>query len=1192
MKTNLNTLNLTFLIDTQADISLIKQSSITKEILVNKKDIIHIKGVTNNIIDSLGSVLLNFTINNELVTNKLFIVPDNFAIPSDGILGKDFLKPRQSILNYRTMTLIFKNRNSFLSLNLLDSMNNNLYIPPRCETTRQFTIANIREENLYIPNQIIIDGLYIPNTIVKSNKILVPILNTTNSFKVMPKNYQLQYFPLNDYNVLNIQNSSQTKSDTQRTELLLNLVKENTDSPFQSQIQNLCSNFVDIFALDSDPLTTNNFYEQKLRVLDNQPVYIKNYRLPYAQKAEVNKQVQKLLNDGLIEPSRSNFNSPVILVPKKGDGSKWRMCIDYRMVNRKLIADKYPLPRIEEILDSLGRSKFFSVLDLQSGFHQIPIEENSRDITSFSTDNGAFRFKVLPFGLNISPNSFTRMMNIAFSGLSPERCFIYMDDIIVTGCSASHHIKNLSAVFETCRKYNLKLNATKCRFFKKEVMYIGHVVNEKGVQPDPIKIEALKNYPVPSSKDDVRRFVAFANFYRRFIPNFAAIAQPLNELTRKRSIFEWSESAQKSFDNLRLKLIKFPILHYPDFTKEFKIVVDASNSAVGACLMQEFGNFEHPISYASRSLTKGELNKSTIEKELTAIHFAITHFRPYIFGRHFVVKSDHKPLTYLFSLKNPSSKLTRMRLDLEEYDFSTEYIKGTANVIADALSRINVNEIRDLSEQTTSAVLAVTTRSKNKQQQNTMPDKCVENELLREKTKGGVVFRNHSNRKIPKLKITFSNNNFFIKVFFKRKLLIQLEVYRKKIQALAPLFKILNEELGKTDFNEFEINENEKVFELCDMMNFIHVGNQVLNKINLSIVKSPILIENLEEKKEIIRKYHIDPIVGGHSGTRKLFAKIRSRFFWKNMAKDVANFVKNCKECQFNKASFQVKQKMEITRTPNKVYEELIIDTIGPLNVTENGNRYALTAICGLSKFLIMVPMPNKEASTVAKALIDNCLLTYGMPKRILSDRGTEYANAVMNELCKTFKIKHVMSTAYHPETLGCIERTHRTLNEYLRSYLDENKTNWDVLIKYFSFCHNITPHESFQCKYTPFEIMFSRDPNIFDNLNKREIDPIYNIDDIVALTKFNFQRTSEIARDYLLKSKNVNKKHYDRKIIKEIEIKVGDSVLLKNESRKKLDSLYVGPFLVKKIEGVNVEIENENGQIQLVHMNRVKLFY
>lgn len=338
-------------------------------------------------------------------------------------------------------------------------------------------------------------------------------------------------------------------------------------------------------------MTTNKFYTQKLRTKTDDPVYVRNYRLPKTQKDEIDRQVSKLLEDDLIEPSTSSCNSPLILVPKKSlnGEKKWRMCVDYRMLNKNLVADKFPLPRIDEILDSLGRAKHFSILNLFAGFWQIPIEPDSWEMTAFSTDRGAYQWKVLPFGINVAPNSFSRMMALAFSGLPPENAFIYMDDLIVIGTLVKNHLINLENVFKTCRKYNLKLNPEKCEFFRPEVTFLEHSCTEHGIKTDSKKIEAIEKYPRPHDKESTKRFTVFANYYRRFVRNFAELVRPLNRLTRKKAVFEWMPECEDAFNRVRDILKSNHVLAYPDFDKEFIVTVDASTFACGAVLSQMHG---------------------------------------------------------------------------------------------------------------------------------------------------------------------------------------------------------------------------------------------------------------------------------------------------------------------------------------------------------------------------------------------------------------------------------------------------------------------------------------------------------------------------------------------------------------------------------------------------------------------------
>lgn len=334
--------------------------------------------------------------------------------------------------------------------------------------------------------------------------------------------------------------------------------------------------------------------------------------------------------------------------------------------------------------------------------------------------------EMLPFGLKVSPNSFQRMMTVAMAGLSAESTFLYLDGIVVVGCSESHHLKNLVSVFNRLRRYNLKLNPEKCNFFQKEVTYLGHLITANGIPPDSAKYDKIRDYPVPGKANEVRRFVALCNYYRRFIPYFADTASCLNNLLRKRIKFIWSDKCQNSFQKLKNSLLSPQILQYPYFEKKFILVTDASDVACGAVLTQPHDDIDHPVAYASKGFTKGERNKSTIEKELTAIHWAVNRFLPYLYGRKFSIKTNHRPLGYLFSMKNPSSKLTRMRLDLEEFDFDIDYIKGKENVGADALSRINVST----DSLKTIAILQVQTRSAAKTiSSNSTTAKVVNNEI-------------------------------------------------------------------------------------------------------------------------------------------------------------------------------------------------------------------------------------------------------------------------------------------------------------------------------------------------------------------------------------------------------------------------------------------------------------------------------
>jgi len=507
-------------LDTGSDISLFKISKLNNTFPLDESFTYDLTGIGEGTIPTLGSVEAALTVNNQEVPHIFHIVEDNFPIPVDGIIGYDLIKRYSCKLDYNNfgpswLIIPASSSNTRLKIKILDSPKPNaLSLPARAEVVRKINLnASDIESECLVPNQEIANGIFVGNTIVTKSNAYVKIINTTDQ-NILLENFQIQTESLKNYHVVNT-NLSDTPD---RKNLILSKISQNCPLRARQKLIELCSQFTDVFAIESDKVTYNNFYKQKLRLKDESPVFIKNYRTPHNNKHEIDSQIKKMLEDDIIEPSVSEYNSPILLVPKKplpGQPNKkrWRLVVDYRQVNKKLLSDKFPLPRIDDILDQLGRAKTFSCLDLISGFHQIELEKNSRDITSFSSPNGSYRFKRLPYGLKIAPNSFQRMMTLAFSGLGPDKAFVYMDDLIVIGCSDNHMLSNLKLIFEICRKTNLKLHPDKCTFFNSEVNFLGHKCTDKGILPDEAKFDKIKNYPRPTNAEEARRFVAFMNYY-------------------------------------------------------------------------------------------------------------------------------------------------------------------------------------------------------------------------------------------------------------------------------------------------------------------------------------------------------------------------------------------------------------------------------------------------------------------------------------------------------------------------------------------------------------------------------------------------------------------------------------------------------------------------------------------------------
>ena len=391
--------------------------------------------------------------------------------------------------------------------------------------------------------------------------------------------------------------------------------------------------------------------------------------------------VERMQDQGVVQPSRSPWGGPIVLVAKK-DGST-HFCVDYRRLNTATKMDVHPLPRIDDSLDLLAGSQCFSTLDLASGYRQVKMDPESQEKMAFVTHSGLFKFRVMPFGLCNAPATFQRLMEAVLAGLARDVCVVYLDDILVMGATFSEHLVNLSRVLTCLRDAGLRLKPSKCHLVRHEVEFLGHVVSSAGVAADPRKIEAVKDYPTPVDVKSLRSFLGLASYYRRFIAGFSVYA-----LTRKGVPFTWSATYQGVFDKLKQLLTNAPVLVFHEFSQPFLLETDASGEGLEAVLAQkQEDNSVHPIAYASHTLLPHGRNYGISELEALAVVWAVKYFRNYLYGHKCQVFTDHEALKSLMNTPHPSGKLARWGLALQELDLEIRYRSGRVNGNADALSR-------------------------------------------------------------------------------------------------------------------------------------------------------------------------------------------------------------------------------------------------------------------------------------------------------------------------------------------------------------------------------------------------------------------------------------------------------------------------------------------------------------------------
>ncbi|CAL9692089.1 unnamed protein product [Knipowitschia caucasica] len=431
------------------------------------------------------------------------------------------------------------------------------------------------------------------------------------------------------------------------------------------------------------------------------PVRKRAYRTSPDKRREIDRQVQRLLADGVIEESCSPWSSPVVLVRKKDN--TWRFCVDYRGLNAVTVRDAHPLPRVDDTLDALAGATWFSTLDFSDGYWQVEVAEEDREKTAFNTGHGLYQFRSMPMGLTNAPATFQRFMELVLKGLPWHICMIYLDDILIFSRSFSEHVAALEQILSRIGAAGLRLKAKKCQMARDHVAFLGHVVSAEGLRPDPRNTCKVRDWPIPRSATEVRAFLGLCSYYRRFVRGFAQHASPLIHLTGKNVPFTWSEECQESFEFLRDALCAEPVMCHPDFTQPFVLYTDASQVAVGSVLTQSVEGLERVVAYASHALRVAERKWSTYDRELWAIVWSIRNFRHYLGLRHLTIVTDHKPLLGLRQLpvdNDRTGRRCRWGLELDSYDWIIVHKSGVQHTNADALSRCPVSQIFMVSSET------------------------------------------------------------------------------------------------------------------------------------------------------------------------------------------------------------------------------------------------------------------------------------------------------------------------------------------------------------------------------------------------------------------------------------------------------------------------------------------------------------
>jgi transposase InsO family protein len=928
---------------------------------------------------------------------------------------------------------------------------------------------------------------------------------------------------------------------------LLEKVDSSVTQVEKKRLNDILNEYEDCFSQHEFDLGRTTVIRHQIDTGSSKPLKQVLRRHPLVHTEEIDRQVKAMLAQDVIESSSSPWSSNVVIVKKKDNSL--RFCIDYRKLNDVTVKDSYPLPRITDCLDALSTGRYFSAFDLRSGYFQVMMEEEDKGKTSFVTRSGLYQFKVMPFGVTNGPATFQRLMDLTMAGLNYQICLVYLDDIILMSRTVEEHLERLVLILDRLRKAGLKLKPSKCSLLQKRIHFLGHVVSEDGIATDPLKVQAVVEWPEPTNTREVRSFVGLCSYYRRFVQDFARIAEPLHKLTGKRVKFEWDSACQLAFEKLKGRLVTSPILAMPQDEGQYRLDTDASDDAIGAVLSQIQNGEERVIAYASRLLNRAERNYCVTRRELLAVVYFCKQFRTYLLGRQFLIRTDHSALRWLRNMPDPIGQQARWLELLEEYQFEVEHRPGKKHINADALSR---KPCRQCTRDEDTVVVGMIKVDKKNSQRLDSERLFHTDELARDYAKDTLA--------------TFHR-----------------------------LFQDGAEQIPWEDVIGLD-RVTKGLWRQWDRMTKVE---GVLYREWISsdgLVKRLQLVPPQSIRRELMKRSH-EGVTGGHMGMRRTLHQLQLRAYWPGWQDDVRKYCQRCDTCATYHRGAPKKQGLLQLCPVGEPWERVAVDLTGPHPVSRSGHVYILTVLDMFTKWAEAIPLKNKEAITVARALVDVVFTRFGIPLQLLSDNGKEFDNAVLKEMCRLLEIDKLRTTVYKASTNGAVERFHRTLNAMLGKVVATNQKDWDAWLPSIMGAYRASCHES--TGYSPNFMMFGRENlaplDVILGIPVGEAQHYGSCDDFVDQKVQQMREAYQLARENLGCRAERAKRNYDMRV-KPSQYCVGQWVYYycprRYQGRSvKWQRMYTGPFLIVQQMGpVNVRLQaSKRSQPFIVHVDKLK---
>lgn len=859
-------------------------------------------------------------------------------------------------------------------------------------------------------------------------------------------------------------------------------------------------------------------------------------------------EVSQLLEADIIERSNSDHSYAAFLV-KKGEKDH-RMVIDYRALNDHTVTEATDLPTIQEMIQSLENKKLFSSMDLLNGYFQMEIEEECRKFTAFSVRSGHYQYKRVPFGLKNAPFAFTNFMRHVLRDI--DDVMFYMDDILIASNSVEEHEAKIREVFDRLRKEGVTLKKSKVNLFRSGVKFLGYMVSNKGVGMVDSRTDAIKNMKAPTNVSEARTFMGMANYFRRFVYHFASIANPIHDYIAGK--VSWGSEQSVAFETIKEVLSSEPVLSQYDPSADIRVTCDASKVAIGAVLeIAVKTNTKikwHVVEYFSKSLKKAERNYYVGDLEFLAIVTALKKFRYYLIGKQFVVRTDHAPLANYNHHADLNSRLQRQLDSIQEFDFRVEVLKGTENVVADALSRMPTAMRAGVDSFANTVVCAVSS------------------DVLSEQ---------------------FIRTRLPLSEF--------IDAYPDDAFCCAVLLRMKDDSRKVPRRNEISFDEPGLVDKSLFNKYTKHYDRSSILRDALSLVegilyyKGKAVVPKVLVPK-ILEIYHDNPVYGGHSATTTVMLKLKDSFYWKNMSVDVAKYVQQCVNCQVSTRLNHTYGKLMPFEVPKGRFYELSMDFVTGVHTSDEGNDCILVIVDRFTKFVTLIPTRKTlTAAELGWLLISRVFTRFGVPVSIMSDNDVLFSSSNYKELMARFGIILKTSTPNHPEADGLAERYVQTVVSILRKFLFQN-SHWSKLLPLVEFNINVTPQRT--TKISPFRAAFGFVP--------RNTEPSVVLSH-VPTDAYDIAKEAELIQQ--LVSENLEYARIEMQVNQnkniDLLLRPGDLVLVKRDilfakgPALKLLPLYVGPFRVNHVIGKNtvtVNLPKSTRRSRRVNVRDLKLFY